>query len=168
MQCRRPKFNLWVGRSPGGGHGNPLQYSCLENPMDRRACQAIVHRVAKSWSQLLFFLDRLFVMEKTLTEYFKIDYSFFLLSRRKKGFFFFFFLRCSQWEPGGLPGSKAYKRVEASKHFWLLHSASSNAYLSFRKSYQYMAPVASIPGDFPDLPILPDCDRTESDTVEAT
>ena len=30
-------------RSPGGGHGNPPQYSCLENPMDRRACWAIVH-----------------------------------------------------------------------------------------------------------------------------
>ena len=38
------------GRSPGGGHGNPLQYSCLENPMDRGAWQATVHRVAKSRS----------------------------------------------------------------------------------------------------------------------
>ena len=37
-----------LGRSPGGGHGNPLQYSCLENPMDRGAWQATVHRVAKS------------------------------------------------------------------------------------------------------------------------
>ena len=36
------------GRSPGGGHGNPLQYSCLENPMDRGAWRATVHRVAKS------------------------------------------------------------------------------------------------------------------------
>ena len=35
------------GRSPGGGHGNPLQYSCLENPMDRGAWCATVHRVAK-------------------------------------------------------------------------------------------------------------------------
>ena len=35
-------------RSPGGGHGNPLQYSCLENPMDRGAWQVTVHRVAKS------------------------------------------------------------------------------------------------------------------------
>ena len=34
------------GRSPGGGHGNPLQYSYLENPMDRGAWQAAVHRVA--------------------------------------------------------------------------------------------------------------------------
>ena len=35
-------------RSPGEGNGNPLQYSCLENPMDRRAWWAMVHRVAKS------------------------------------------------------------------------------------------------------------------------
>ena len=38
-----------LGRSPGGGHGNPLQYSCLENPMDRGAWWATVHGVAKSW-----------------------------------------------------------------------------------------------------------------------
>ena len=38
--------------SPGGGHGNPLQCSCLENPTDRRAWRAIDHRVAKSWSRL--------------------------------------------------------------------------------------------------------------------
>ena len=37
-----------LGRSPGGGHGNPLQYSCLENPLDRGAWQASVHSVAKS------------------------------------------------------------------------------------------------------------------------
>ena len=39
---------LGSGRSPGGGHRNPLQYSCLENPMDRGAWQTIVHGVAKS------------------------------------------------------------------------------------------------------------------------
>ena len=37
-----------LGRSPGGGHGNPLQSSCLENPMDRGAWWAMVHRVAES------------------------------------------------------------------------------------------------------------------------
>ena len=36
------------GRSPGGGHGNPLHYSCLKNPIDRITCQAAVHRVTKS------------------------------------------------------------------------------------------------------------------------
>ena len=40
------------GRFPGGGHGKPLKYSCLENPMDRGAWRAIVNGVAKSWTQL--------------------------------------------------------------------------------------------------------------------
>ena len=40
------------GRSPGGGHGSPLQYSCLENPMDRGAWRATVHAVAKSRTRL--------------------------------------------------------------------------------------------------------------------
>ena len=39
-------------RSPGGGHGNSLQYCCLENLIDRGAWQATVHRVAKSWTRL--------------------------------------------------------------------------------------------------------------------
>ena len=38
------------GRSPGGGHGNSLQDSCLEKPTDRGAWRATVHRVAKSWT----------------------------------------------------------------------------------------------------------------------
>ena len=41
-----------LGRSPGGGHGNPLQYSCLENPMDRGAWWATVHGVAKNRTQM--------------------------------------------------------------------------------------------------------------------
>ena len=40
------------GRCPGGGHGNPLRYSCLESPMDRGAWQATVHGVAKSRTRL--------------------------------------------------------------------------------------------------------------------
>ena len=40
------------GRSPGGGNGNPLQYSCLENPMDRGAWWATVHGVAESQTRL--------------------------------------------------------------------------------------------------------------------
>ena len=41
-----------LGRSPGGGYGNPLQYSCLENSMDRGAWQATVHGGAKRQTQL--------------------------------------------------------------------------------------------------------------------
>ena len=40
------------GRSLGGGHGNPFQYACLDNPMDRGAWKAVVHRVTESWTQL--------------------------------------------------------------------------------------------------------------------
>ena len=40
------------GRSPGGGDGNPLQYSCMKNPMDRGAWWATVQRVANSWTQV--------------------------------------------------------------------------------------------------------------------
>ena len=47
-----PGSILGSGRSPGEGNGNPLQYSCLENPMDREAWQATVHGVAKSRARL--------------------------------------------------------------------------------------------------------------------
>ena len=43
---------LGLGRSPGEGNGNPLQYSCLGNPMDRGAWRATVHGVAESWMWL--------------------------------------------------------------------------------------------------------------------
>jgi len=51
-QCRRCRFIPGSRRSLGGRHGNPLQYSCLENPTNRGAWWATVHRVAKSWTQL--------------------------------------------------------------------------------------------------------------------
>ena len=44
-----------LGRSPGERNGNLLQYSCLDNSMDRGAWRAIVHGVAKSWTQLSDF-----------------------------------------------------------------------------------------------------------------
>ena len=43
---------LGLGRSPGGGHGSPLQYPCLGNPMDRGAWRATVHRVGESQTRL--------------------------------------------------------------------------------------------------------------------
>ena len=58
-QCRRLKrheLNPWLGKSPGEGHGNPLQYSCLENPMDRGAWKTIQsmgsQRVRHDWINL--------------------------------------------------------------------------------------------------------------------
>ena len=62
-------WETWVqslGRedSPGEGNGNPLQYSCLENPMDRGAWWATVHRVAKSRTQLSDFTHSLITSER--------------------------------------------------------------------------------------------------------
>ena len=50
-QCKRQKRS-GLGRSPGGGNLSPLLYPCLENPMDRRAWQAVVHGVSKSQTRL--------------------------------------------------------------------------------------------------------------------
>ena len=59
---KAPAFNVGdldsipgPGKSPGEGNGNPLQYSCLENPMDRWAWSAIVHAIAKSRTRLSYF-----------------------------------------------------------------------------------------------------------------
>ena len=56
-----------LGRSPGEGNGNPLQYSCLENPMDGGAWWATVHGVAKSRTRLSdFIVTSLYVQLKSL------------------------------------------------------------------------------------------------------
>ena len=47
---RDPGLTLGSGRYPGESHGNPFQYSSLENPMDREAWWATVHRVTKNWT----------------------------------------------------------------------------------------------------------------------
>ena len=57
-QHRRHRDAGWIpglGRSPAGGHGHPLQYSCLENPTDRGAWRATVHGITKSWTWLKGF-----------------------------------------------------------------------------------------------------------------
>ena len=51
-RCKRLGSTPGLGRSPGGGHGNPLQYSCLKNPMDKGAWRATVHGVRKSRTRL--------------------------------------------------------------------------------------------------------------------
>ena len=51
-QCRRCRFDPWLGRSPGEGKGNSLQYSCWGNPTDREDWQGTVHGISKSQTQL--------------------------------------------------------------------------------------------------------------------
>ena len=57
----------------GEGNGNPLQYSCLENPMDGGAWCAVVHGVAKSWTQLsdFTFTFHFHAMEKEMATHFR-------------------------------------------------------------------------------------------------
>ena len=72
----RPTLIPGLGRSPGVGNGKPLQYSCLENPMDRRAWQAIVHGVAKSqtWlSNIYTFTFQSITLAETILKTIKID-----------------------------------------------------------------------------------------------
>ena len=52
-----------LGRSPGEGNGNPLQYSCLENPMDQGAWWATIHGVAKRWTRLSSFTSLQLVVQ---------------------------------------------------------------------------------------------------------
>ena len=70
-RCRRSRFNPWVGKIPWRGHGNPLQYSCLENPLDRGAWWAMIHRVAKS-QRWLKRVSKQHINQWTLS---KADYS---------------------------------------------------------------------------------------------
>ena len=57
---------LGSGRAPEGGHDNPFQYSCLENPMDRGAWRATVHRMARSCTRLSN-LARMYILATTVS-----------------------------------------------------------------------------------------------------
>ena len=52
MRCKSHGFDPWVRKIPWRGNGNPLQYSCLENPMDRGSWRTTDCGVAESWTQL--------------------------------------------------------------------------------------------------------------------
>ena len=83
------------GRSPGGGNGNPFQYSCLENPMDRGPWWAAVHGVAKSWTRLsdFTFTFHFYALEKEMATYSSV------LAWRIPG----------TEEPGGLPSMGSHR-----------------------------------------------------------
>ena len=95
------------GRSPGEGNGNPLQYSCLENPMDGGACRATVHGVAKSRTRLTDF---------TFT--FQVFLEFLLLHSSplswKGHLFWLLVLR-------GLIGLQRTIQLQLLQHYWLGH-----------------------------------------------
>ena len=66
------------GRSPGGGYGNPPQYSCLENPMDRGPWQATVHGVTKSQTRLQRIRTQASAFSEATKRNSKQDYDIFL------------------------------------------------------------------------------------------
>ena len=84
-----------LGRSLGGGHGNPFQYSCLENPMDRGDWRATAHRVAKSWTGMcdFTFTFHFHALEKEMATHSSV------LAWRIPG----------TGEPGGLPSMGLYR-----------------------------------------------------------
>ena len=61
LQCGRPGFDPWVGKFPGEGNGNPLQYSCLENPMDGGAWCPWGHKELDTTERLHFFHSVTFI-----------------------------------------------------------------------------------------------------------
>ena len=65
-------------RSPGRRHSNPLQCSCLENPMDRGAWQATVHRVAKSQTQLKRFRMHVYLKGGIINHFYFLVFFFFV------------------------------------------------------------------------------------------
>ena len=84
-----------LGRSPGEGNGNPLQYSCLENPLDGGAWWATVHRVTKSWTRLsdFTFTFHFHALEKEMATHSSV------LAWRIPG----------TGEPGGLPSMGSHR-----------------------------------------------------------
>ena len=126
------------GRSPGGGQGNSLQYSFLENPMDSGAWRAIVHRIAKSWAILTCMNSFNLNTNSILLLRKKKKYSFgytpmsslkmpLWVSRKQRCFFFFssFFLLFSEF-----PMEHLRERVH-SEDLWsqLILSVSSGTYI---------------------------------------
>ena len=66
-RCKRHRFDSWLGRSPGKGNGNPLQYSCLGNSIGRGAWPATVHGVAESHTSPPPFLPHHFSLDVFLS-----------------------------------------------------------------------------------------------------
>ena len=113
-QCRRCGFDPWVGKIPWRRKGNSLQYSSMRNPMDRGACGAIIHGVAK---------------ELDMAQRLNNSIAFF---RSQTSVWFFLYIFCFFVEILIVVMHRVSKRVE---HFLItiLNSLSVNSYTSFLK-----------------------------------
>ena len=88
-----------LGRSPGKGNDNPLQYSCLENPMYRGTWQAMIHRVTKSHMRLKWLSTHIFLLNDPIKRVLTF-YPFWSLSSFLNRYFFLFPLCCVTWHAG--------------------------------------------------------------------
>ena len=134
--------NPGLGRSSGEGNGNPLQYSCLENPMDGGAWWATVHGIPKSWTQLSDLMEKAMAPHSNTLAW-KIP---------------------GMEEPGGLQSMGSLK----VRHDWAT-SLSLFTFLHWRRKWQ-PTPVF-LPGESQRQGSLVGCrlwGRPESDTTEAT
>ena len=122
-------FNLWecVGNLLGEGNDNPLQYSCLENPMDRGAWWAVVHGVAQSWTRLrdFTFTFHFHALEKEMATYSSVP------AWRIPG----------TGEPGGLPSMGSHR----VGHNWsdLAAAAGNLLIFSFFLGHWFMNPCSN-------------------------
>ena len=98
------------GRSPGAGHGNPLQHSCLENAMDRGTWQATVHGVAKSQTQL----KQLSMHAHHLVHIYLITVSLYILTA-----FIQFLLLLPQWRTWASLVAQRLKHLPAMQESWV-------------------------------------------------
>ena len=91
------------GRSPGGGHGHPLQYSCWENPVDRGAWWTMVHGVAKSQTRLKWLNKHACIVSAELSDYSQTTYPF-------------------KWHPGSPPYTSSVTITPSSRVITILTS----------------------------------------------
>ena len=132
---------LGLGISPGGGHDNPLQYSCLEKPMDRGAWRAAFHRVTKSWTWLIktehthekihhIWLPYSLINVQQFTFYTKYKLTLFFLDKPILFFLISQFLIL------------VFINIQVSYLIWSKKSAKSTKELAGRKSWK---PKSSLP-----------------------
>ena len=149
---------LGLGRSPGEGNGNPLQYSCLGNPMDRGAWWATVHGVTKSWTRLSRYLSFLSMLPRRVSIMGNIS----LLTKfKKKSSLEVGTLRFSAsrepWErilfPGffcvvswgqeildATPGGEGHRAILSTLCLWVI-SSSCRAFCIFCQPHPHSSPV---------------------------
>ena len=121
--CRRHGFSPGVRKIPRGRHGNPLQYSCLENPMDRGAWQATVHRAAES-----DMTEHNYISFRYMSQWFDIFIRYKMITMHTCNFFKWFLCHYMHYALFKSLGTMSYSkglRLEGINDLWRTRSYSS-------------------------------------------